>query len=217
MTKEERKAYFSSLGYSKEDIKLMIGTLAERGVFVNGKDLHEVRLRDLNERDFTEIVNQYTSYGENKFEKALTNHFTKLDSTLQTAFQTENGNKTDRFVEDKSLHDNDFAQWVLDKLDSGNQNDIAEKDLQKLVWNYEKDRVEGDSGRWTKSVQSICELKGRLVAVDWQEGLTECQENEFYDVPYYVKAVEKTVVITEYVPIEEKEVEQEEQEEECER
>lgn len=84
---------------------------------------------------------------------------------------------------------------TITKLKAGEN--LTERELKTLVYEgNEVDEIEGDSGRWTQSVQTIIEVDGVLYAVDWQRGLTECQENEFYDQPYKVKRVEKEVTTT---------------------
>lgn len=57
------------------------------------------------------------------------------------------------------------------------------------------DEVGYDSGRWSQSMKTIFKIGDDLWAIPWQRGLTECQENEFYDQPYRV--IKKTRVITE--------------------
>ena len=58
------------------------------------------------------------------------------------------------------------------------------------------DEEEGDSWRWTQSVSTIFEIDGQLYCIDWERGLTECQDNEYPYQPYKVKRVEKEVTTT---------------------
>lgn len=84
----------------------------------------------------------------------------------------------------------------LEKILNGEE--LTEGELSDLV-DYEIDSQEGDCGSWTIPVMSIVELCGRYFAIDWDRGLTECQENEFNNQPYEVKKVEKMVKVTEWV------------------
>lgn len=70
-----------------------------------------------------------------------------------------------------------------------------------LALEFDIERIVGDNRRWQREVRSICELGDRAFAVDWQEGLTECQENEFWEQPYEVvkKEHEETIKVTEWV------------------
>ena len=81
---------------------------------------------------------------------------------------------------------------IINKLK--NREKLSEKEIKELVYdgNY-VDEIEGDDHRWQKEIQTIIDVDGQLYAIDWMRGLTECQENEFYDQPYKVKRVEKIV------------------------
>ena len=63
----------------------------------------------------------------------------------------------------------------------------------------------GENGRWTRPVTSIIEFGGRYFQIDWDEGLTEYQPNEFYDQPFEVKKESHeeiiTVTITNWIPL----------------
>lgn len=91
---------------------------------------------------------------------------------------------------------------TVNKLKSGEM--LNESEIKTLVYDgFEVDEIEGDSYRWTQSVQTIIDIDGELWAIDWQRGLTEYQENEFYNQPYRVEKREKQIVITEYIAVEE--------------
>ena len=61
-----------------------------------------------------------------------------------------------------------------------------------------------DSGRWFTYMRTIHKgPSGQLYAWDWSRGLTEVQDNECDSpAPHPVKAITKTVIVTEYVPTE---------------
>lgn len=60
---------------------------------------------------------------------------------------------------------------------------------------------EFDSGRWTQAVQTVFRIGNDLWAIDWDRGLTEYQENEYYEDPYRVERVERQVTVVDYVSI----------------
>ena len=94
---------------------------------------------------------------------------------------------------------NHYDEYVLHKIDNGEQ--LTEKELEKMLWSFKEiDTLYGENGRWHRSVKTILEIGGRYFALDWDEGLTECQENEFYSQPVEVKKREytKTIVVTEW-------------------
>ena len=90
---------------------------------------------------------------------------------------------------------------TVNKLKSGDK--LSEREIKTLVYDgIEVDEIEGDSGRWTQGVQTIIDIDGELWAIEWYRGLTEYQENEFYNQPYRVVKREKQIVVTEYVAME---------------
>ena len=95
----------------------------------------------------------------------------------------------------------DYDETVI-KLKSGDK--LSEREIKTLVYDgVEVDEIEGDSGRWTQGVQTIIDIDGELWAIDWDRGLTEYQENEFYNQPYRVVKREKQIIVTEYIAMEE--------------
>lgn len=93
-----------------------------------------------------------------------------------------------------------FDELMVEKIDKGEK--LTEEELKTLVYECnEISRSKGENRRWSRSVASIIELCGRYFAVTWEEGLTEHQENEFYEQPYEVeeKTYEKTITVTEWV------------------
>ena len=66
---------------------------------------------------------------------------------------------------------------------------------------------EGYEGRWMRDMSTVFEGNGRFFNIDWERGLTEYQENEFYEQPYEVvkKCHEETIIVINWVPIDRKE------------
>lgn len=81
---------------------------------------------------------------------------------------------------------------------------LSEQELSDLL-DYEIDCQKGECRRWQMSVKSIIKLCDRYFAIDWERGLTEMQENEFFEQPYEVKKVEyeKLIKVTEWVDVKE--------------
>lgn len=89
---------------------------------------------------------------------------------------------------------------LLYKIDNGIE--LDRKDLKKLIGNFDIKEDYGENGRWTRSVTTICQLGERYFSVDWKEGLTEFQENEYCHQPIEVelKEYEKVVKVREWIP-----------------
>lgn len=82
---------------------------------------------------------------------------------------------------------------------------LSSSDLSYLVYNFELDdqREVGENRRWQRGVTSIIELGGKHYAISWEEGLTENQENDFWEQPVEVEKheYEKVVTIKEWKPV----------------
>ena len=78
-----------------------------------------------------------------------------------------------------------------------NKERFSDNELSRLVWEMnEVDEIRGENRRWSQSVETIFEVEGRYFSLMWENGLTEMQENEFYDQPVEVELVEKVVTKT---------------------
>ena len=102
-------------------------------------------------------------------------------------------------------HMEDYEVEMLAKIDS--DKDLTENDLKNLIFEYEEvDKEEGENRRWVRAITSIIKIGERFFSLAWEQGLTECQENEFYYQPVEVKAdtYEKTIVVTKWVSIDQK-------------
>jgi hypothetical protein len=80
---------------------------------------------------------------------------------------------------------------------------FTEQEAKELIWDSEVDREEGDDRRWSRSINSIVQTDdGKYYSIDWEQGLTECQENEYYAGEYpevEKKTYKKTITVTEWV------------------
>lgn len=94
-----------------------------------------------------------------------------------------------------------FPEIMVKKIDNGEQ--LTKEELIELIWGYDVDTQYGDNRRWSRSVTTIIELNGRYFSIDWEEGLTECQDNEYNSQPVEVKkhTYEKTITVTEWIEI----------------
>lgn len=61
-----------------------------------------------------------------------------------------------------------------------NNEELTSEEVEKLVLEYEYDLIEGEDRRWSRTNETIIEIDGRYFSVEWEKGLTEYQENEYY-------------------------------------
>ena len=98
---------------------------------------------------------------------------------------------------------------IIEKLYQGEI--IPEKELKCLAFgcsfrgcdklgdNYIfEEEIEGELNRWTQDMRTIFRVEDDYWCVLWQRGLTEYQENEFYDQPYRVVPKTEQIVVTRY-------------------
>ena len=99
----------------------------------------------------------------------------------------------------KQYYEEHFEEIMCQKIDT--KMTLTEEELHRLL-EYElyEEREYGDDGRWSRGVASVIELCGRHFMLYWQKGLTEMQEDSFYDQPYEVEKVqyEKTIIVKEW-------------------
>lgn len=103
--------------------------------------------------------------------------------------------------EEREYYRTHFEEIMVKKIDSGEK--LSERELSNLVCGYEVESEYGENRRWTRTVETIVKLCGRFFCVCWEEGLTECQENEFWEQPVEVKkhTYEKVITVTEWVAV----------------
>ncbi|MDF2881542.1 MAG: hypothetical protein K0R54_2099 [Clostridiaceae bacterium] len=91
-----------------------------------------------------------------------------------------------------------YEEELLKKIDSGEK--LTKSEIREVI-EYEVESSYGDNRRWSRSVQTISKIGERFFSTVWDEGLTECQEDEYYDQPVEVqkKTYEKTITVTEWV------------------
>ena len=118
--------------------------------------------------------------------------------------EEENKLKEEKEVKEKEEEEyyiNHFEEIIVNKID--NKEKLTRDELSEIIFSYEVDSEYGDNRRWSRTVSTVVELCGRFFMVDWEEGLTESQENEYYNQPYEVKkhTYEKTITVTEWLKV----------------
>lgn len=91
-----------------------------------------------------------------------------------------------RQEEQREYYEEHFDEIMVQKIDS--HEDLTEDELRALVWEHNNvARIEGENRRWSRTVRSVIELCGRYFEVDWEQGLTENQDDQFFEQPYEVE------------------------------
>lgn len=84
--------------------------------------------------------------------------------------------------------DNDWGEQLKEAFE--NNVKIPEDIVKELIWNS-SEYISHGSGRWMKHMTALFEHEGFFYGLDWDRGLTECQEDEYRSqVPKKYKKVE---------------------------
>lgn len=77
---------------------------------------------------------------------------------------------------------------------------LTEEELKMAVFECSEVTTEyGENRRWSRSASTIIKVKDKLFCIDWEQGLTECQDDCFEDQPYEVEEKTETITRTYYV------------------
>ena len=93
-------------------------------------------------------------------------------------------------------------EWELELLAKiDNKEKLTESEISDLVYECEVEVKYGQNRRWSRSATTISKLWDRYFRIEWENGLTENQPNEFYNQPTEVelKEYEKIVKVKEWV------------------
>lgn len=87
-----------------------------------------------------------------------------------------------------------WEERMIKKIEAGEH--LTEGELRELIFTFnEVYREEGEDGRWSRRVLSVIDVNDELYAIEWEEGLTENQENLFYEQPYRVELKKEEITI----------------------
>ena len=88
--------------------------------------------------------------------------------------------------------------------------ELTASEVEEIIWNMGAEgityveEIEGEDRRWSRTNLVIFEVGEKYFELEYEHGLTEYQENEYWaQIPIEVKKVEKTVIITDWEEIKE--------------
>ena len=94
-----------------------------------------------------------------------------------------------------------YEEEVLKKI--RNNEDFTTEEYESLFYMLkEVDEKRYDKHRWYTPVDTIFKVKDTYILLEWEEGLTEYQEDTYCFAPYEVYYKEKVIVEKEWVPVE---------------
>lgn len=104
-----------------------------------------------------------------------------------------------KIKQDREYYNEYFDEVIIAKIE--NKEDLTDKELRTLVTEYDVETTYGENRRWNRSVTTIIQIKDRFFSIDWQEGLTELQEDYFDSQPVEVirHTYEKVITVVEWI------------------
>ena len=86
-----------------------------------------------------------------------------------------------------------YDKWeseMIELLESGVK--LTVRQLRNLQ-EYSIEKITGENRRWSRSITDICHVGEKYYELNWEEGLTENQENDFGYQPVEVELHEEEV------------------------
>lgn len=204
-------------GWTKEEVETKLKKLAETNwvteeTFRRKPDWTKWDMRfleEIREGKIFEKPKKKTKYYE------LVESLVYADKRIELAVETGDEFTNEKLHFDEKLHEKVYVDDVNDRerkiiytqirtpeddlverLEKGEP--INEHEVEYMVDGFEEVyREYGDNRRWLRSVLSVVDVRGDLYAIDWDEALTESQENSYFTQPYPVRLEEVEVVRTE--------------------
>ena len=93
-------------------------------------------------------------------------------------------------------------KWELELLTKiDNKEKLTESEISDLVCECEVEVKYGQNRRWSRSATTISKLGDRYFRIEWENGLTENQPDDFNNQPIEVelKEYEKTIIVKEWI------------------
>lgn len=203
------------LGYSEDEISILLQKTASHNKTISALLRHEPNwqkwpvhlIGQVNEKTLKEpdrntlYVLEIFNYGGSREEEIAIesgDNFTHPELHCESGGEEYKVVKTDQVDEYTMKVFLDYKlTWeerISLKLENGeNLNEYEIESMQSdLETVYE---VEGDEGRWERQMITVVDLIGFHYAIEWSRGLTENQENGFYEQPYRAEVTTREVMV----------------------
>lgn len=184
---KEQKEWLMQNGYTVEQMDSFWKENVGTNPIITNLDKHGMTWRDMNVTILKQLPTQ-----KGRDARALAE---------KKRLEEEKAAEELRRQQEKEYYQNHFEEIMVKKIENGEP--LTEAELSEVVSEFAVESDYGDNRRWTRTVTTIVKLCDRYFSIDWEEGLTEYQENEFYNQPFEVRkeTYEKTITVTEWVKI----------------
>lgn len=171
-TKAERTALLKKLGYTEADMQ----KFWDECIPVNSK----IRMFSNSGLNWTDLCIWQIEQLPTLKEKTLQQLAEKEEAQRKEEQEKQIRKDAEKYYQEH------FDEIMVQKIE--NHEDLTEGEIKALVFECnEVERCEGENRRWSRTVSSIIELCGRFFKVVWEQGLTENQDDQFFEQPYEVE------------------------------
>lgn len=178
-TKAERNALLKEMGYTEKQMD----DIWTECTIINAK-CTMLSNNGLDWRDLTiECIRQLPTLKEKAVEQAI-----ELDKQLEDQQKAEEAAK-----EAAAYYEEHFEEIMVDGIESGLS--LTEAELERVVDEFGIETMYGENRRWSRTNATIAQLCDRYFRVEWEEGLTENQENSYTNQPVEVYKRERVKVV----------------------
>ncbi|OFW61785.1 MAG: hypothetical protein A2Z35_06010 [Actinobacteria bacterium RBG_19FT_COMBO_36_27] len=90
---------------------------------------------------------------------------------------------------------------IIDKIKNGVE--LTSDEVEKTIWSFDQVKtIVGESRRWSQSCEVILKIDGKLYSVEYDKGLTENQENEYFpQIAVEVEEIEETIKVKKFIDV----------------
>lgn len=147
----------------------------------------------------TLYIREYRGWGKTEEKILFTEEgkeFTNPELHTKDEYKVERIEVVDKYTKKVFYEDKYTTEEIATrKLKKGIE--LTEDEISSLLMCFDTvHEEEGEGRRWSKWRLSVIEVDNVLYAIEWDEGLTEMQENSYLDQPYKVELETKEVVVT---------------------
>lgn len=90
---------------------------------------------------------------------------------------------------------------IINKIQNGIE--LTSDEVERAVYNIDRVKtIEGEDRRWLKTCEVILKVEGKLYSLEYEKGLTECQENQYSSqIAVEVEEVEENVKVKKFIDV----------------
>ena len=198
MTKDEIQDKLEEIADRKHVVKIMLKTHKHWTKFPEHiiKTIDNDLFKEPNRK--TLYVREYRGWGKTEEKVLFTEEdekFTDPELHTEDKYKVERIEDVDKYTK-KVFYIDKYTKAEIVEKKLKNKEELDDDEMGTLLNNFEEVyEEEGENRRWSQGMLTVVKVDEDLYAIEWDKGLTEMQEDSFYEQPYKVKLETEEVVI----------------------